>query len=139
MTYFNVLSILRDGEIKNPMEIMGSGEELFDVTKVGIEKHGNDAHFIVVVDYERKINGQSSFRVKITTTWLIVGLNKEQEDREFNFLQMLIIRSVSHLFGELACVYQTNNWIMALPHNDPELSRAFEFTKVALRDFFKSL
>ncbi len=139
MTYFNVLNIVREGEIKNPAETMGVGEELFDVSKIDLEKHtGNDSHFIVEVDYERKMNGNSQFRIKVKTTWLIVGLDKEKEDREFFTLQTLIMRSVSHLFGELACTYQDNNWLMMLPHNEPNYSKSFEFAKNLLKEFFKA-
>lgn len=138
MKYFNVLNILREGDITDPSKTMGAGEELFDVTKVGLERHqGEDAHFIVVVDYERKINGNTQFRIKVTTTWLIVGLDKEQQENEFNFLKVLIVRSISHLYGHLSCTYQDNKWLMMLPHNEPSLSRPFEFANIALREFFK--
>lgn len=139
MTYFNVLSIVREGAITDPAKAMGMVEPIFDVTRIGLERHqGKDAHFIVSADYEKIVNGESLFRVKVTTTWLIVGLDKNEEDKEFSFLKMLIVRSVSHLYGELACTFQDNNWPMMLPHHDPDFTKSFEMTKLALRDFFKA-
>jgi|HubBroStandDraft_6_1064221.scaffolds.fasta_scaffold634168_2 hypothetical protein len=139
MTYFNVLSIRREGEISDPSKSMGSGEELFNVTNIGMEKNAeNEARFIVEVEFERIMNKISQFKIKVTTTWLIIGLNKQDEENEFGFLRALVVRSVSHLYGELACTYQNNNWPMMLPHNDPQFSRPFEITRMVLRDFFKA-
>ena len=134
MKFFNVLNIIREGEINDPASEMGAGEELFDISFIGLEKHhGNDTHYIVGVSYERKINGKSLFNIKVTTTWLINGL----ESTEFGLLQMLVARSVSHLVGHLSCTFQDNKWMMMLPHGDPNFNRAFELSKEAFNKFFE--
>ena len=136
--YFNIQSIILDGKVTNPAADMGRGEDIFNVSKIGMEKRTpKEANFIVIVDFERKMNDKTQFRIKVETNWLLTGLEDKEIDKCFNLLQILIVRSVSHLYAQLACKYQENGWMMMLPHNDPELGRAFELTRDLLNGFFR--
>lgn len=135
MPYFNILSITVDGDIADPM-VMGQHSTTFDVSKVGMEKHGDDAHYFAELDYEHHANGQFLFRIKVATKWLIVKPKQDELEKAKQFVRHLLIRSISHFNGVLDTKMKERGWMMRLP-DDPDLRRAIELTNDLVENYFK--
>lgn len=135
MPYFNILQIITDGDVENPM-VIGQHQENFGVSNVGMEKYSDDAHYIVTLDYERYANGKFLFRLKVTTKWLIVKLGQEEKEKAKAFVRHLLIRSISIFHGVMDEKLRANKWVTKLP-DDPDLKTPIELTNDLVDNYFK--
>jgi len=136
MTYFNILSIKYEGDIVLP-KLLGQHQATLKIGKVGLEKRSDtDSNFIVEVDYEYFEQNRFVFKLKVTSIFLIVNLDKKQFDRELIFLRFLLGKSVAHFDGVLASKFQDKNDYIHIP-DEPPYEDAMEFSKELLTGLFK--
>ena len=137
MPHFSILSIKTEGDVANPM-VMGQHYVDFNITNVELEKYGNDdVHYIVTIAYEHSANNNLIFKLKVTTTWLIVKLNQDELERAKAFVRHLLIRSTSVFHGVLDTKIKEKGWTIRLKE-DPDLQRAIELTNDLVDKYYKS-
>ena len=137
MTYFNVQSITYIGELPETAEGLGGHENQVGTNCKGFKKQEPKDLFVTIdADYEHYINKKFVFKFQVTTIYLVVGFDKNQFDKELQFMRFLLIKSFAHLQAILAAKFQDKGEHMFIP-DEPDYSSSHEAMRKLLWELYK--